>query len=220
VLAEVPGGPAIVVATPGAEPTAPGGYAAALLLDTASLLLRPDLRADEEALRRWLNVVALVRPGPDGGSVLAVGDSGSRALQALVRLDPPGFAARELGDRADAGFPPEVKLVTIEGEPAALEEVVDLIDLPPGAHLLGPVDLPPVAGSASGTAETRSPPGADPGLPAAAEWRQRLIVRSRSQPSRAEAAALVRAVRDVLGVRSARKSTGALRVRVDPVAIG
>ena len=51
----------IVVATPGAEPPAVGGYAGAVLLDTPLLLLRQDLRAAEEALRRWLNVVALVR---------------------------------------------------------------------------------------------------------------------------------------------------------------
>ena len=86
-------GSAIVVATPGAEPPAEGGYAGAVLLDTPLLLLRQDLRAAEEALRRWLNVVALVRSGADGGSVIAVGESSGRALQALVRVDPGGFAS-------------------------------------------------------------------------------------------------------------------------------
>ena len=51
VLADIPPGPALVVATPGAEPLA--RYGAALLLDAAALLARPDLRAAEEALRRW-----------------------------------------------------------------------------------------------------------------------------------------------------------------------
>ena len=60
-VGQVPDTPAIVVATPGAEPSAEGGYSGAVLLDTPLLLLRPDLRAAEEALRRWLNVVALVR---------------------------------------------------------------------------------------------------------------------------------------------------------------
>ncbi|MDX6337992.1 MAG: hypothetical protein QOG05_5332, partial [Streptosporangiaceae bacterium] len=41
----VPGTPALVVATPGAEPRAGGGYAAALLLDGWMLLGRPSLRA-------------------------------------------------------------------------------------------------------------------------------------------------------------------------------
>ena len=92
-MAAGPARPTIVVATPGAEPPAEFGYAGAVLLDTP-LLLRPDLRAAEEALRRWLNVVALVRSGADGGSVIAVGESSGRALQALVRVDPAGFAAR------------------------------------------------------------------------------------------------------------------------------
>ena len=57
-----------MVATPGAEPVAAGGYAAALLLDTWLALARADLRASEESLRRWLNAAALVRPAGDGGS--------------------------------------------------------------------------------------------------------------------------------------------------------
>lgn len=39
------GQPALVVSTPGAEPVAEGGYAAALLLDGWAMLGRPDLRA-------------------------------------------------------------------------------------------------------------------------------------------------------------------------------
>ena len=64
VITEVPSAPAVVVATPGAEPRAEGGYAAAILLDGWMLLGRPSLRAAEEALRRWMNAAALVRPGP------------------------------------------------------------------------------------------------------------------------------------------------------------
>ncbi|AMC54763.1 primosomal protein N' [Mycobacterium tuberculosis variant bovis] len=55
-------GPALVVATPGAEPRAPGGYGAALLLDSWALLGRQDLRAAEDALWRWMTAAALVRP--------------------------------------------------------------------------------------------------------------------------------------------------------------
>ena len=122
-LDAIPDSPALVIATPGAEPSAEGGYAGAVLLDTDVLLLRADLRAGEEALRRWLNVVALVRPGNAGGSVIAVGESSARALQALVRLDPAGFADRELGERADARFPPAVKMITVEGGPDAVRGV-------------------------------------------------------------------------------------------------
>ena len=116
---------------------------AAVLLDTQLLLLRPDLRAAEEALRRWLNVVALVRGGAEGGSVIAVGESSGRALQALVRVDPGGFAARELAERAEAGFPPAVRMVTVDGPPDALEEFRALVDPPPQAQVMGPIDLAP-----------------------------------------------------------------------------
>ena len=68
VLATVAGTPALVVATPGAEPVAEGGYGAVLLLDAWSLLGRADLRAGEEALRRWLAAAALARPGARGWS--------------------------------------------------------------------------------------------------------------------------------------------------------
>ena len=58
-LVSVPNRAAVVVATPGAEPVADGGYGAALLLDGWAMLSRADLRAGEEALRRWLNAAAL-----------------------------------------------------------------------------------------------------------------------------------------------------------------
>ncbi|MCW2810925.1 MAG: priA, partial [Friedmanniella sp.] len=196
VPAAVPDAPAIVVATPGAEPPAVGGYAGAVLLDTNLLLLRPDLRAGEEALRRWLNVVALVRSGADGGSVVAVGESSGRALQALVRVDPAGFATRELADRADAGFPPAVKMVTVEGSRAALAEFTELARLPAATQPLGPVELGPAPHS------------------------DQPLLRLTLRVPLTEGAALVRACKDVTAIRSARKSEGALRIRVDPVTLG
>ncbi|MDT3400895.1 primosome assembly protein PriA, partial [Streptomyces sp. B1866] len=78
VLATVPDRPALVVSTPGAEPVAENGYAAALLLDGWALLGRPDLRAGEQALRRWLEAAALVRGhGPDGAGPAGAGGGGT-----------------------------------------------------------------------------------------------------------------------------------------------
>jgi primosomal protein N' (replication factor Y) (superfamily II helicase) len=198
-IAAVPDTSGIVVATPGAEPPAAGGYAGAVLLDTPLLLLRQDLRAPEEALRRWLNVVALVRSGADGGSVIAVGESSGRALQALVRVDPGGFAARELAERAAARFPPAIKLITIEGPAEALREFASLVHAPSTAQSLGPAEL-----------VTRRPVGneSEPTM-------QRLILRA----PLAEGSHLVGAVKEAAGVRSARKSEGPLRIRVDPVEL-
>lgn len=127
--------PAIVVATPGAEPVVPHGYALVVLLDAWLPLSRADLRTDEEALRRWLNAAGLVRPG---GSVIIVGESQHVAVQALVRWDPAGFAGRELDERAAAHLPPAAVVATLTGTTGALDDAVALLHLPPGAELLGP----------------------------------------------------------------------------------
>ncbi|WP_244927837.1 primosomal protein N' [Nocardioides sp. W7] len=137
VLAEVDGRPAVVVATPGGEPVAAGGYAAVVLLDAWLALGRADLRTDEEALRRWSNAVGLVRPG---GRVLVVGDPGHPAIQALVRWDHAGFAERESTERRAAHLPPASRLATISGDPGAVDDAVTLLELPETAEVLGPVE--------------------------------------------------------------------------------
>jgi primosomal protein N' (replication factor Y) len=137
VLAEVGPEPAVIVATPGAEPVAEGSYAAVVLLDTWLMLSRTDLRSEEEALRRWCNAAALARPG---GQVVAVGDAGHPALQALVRWDVAGFAARETRERQDAHLPPAARLATVYGDPGAVDDALTLLDAP-YAEVLGPVEV-------------------------------------------------------------------------------
>jgi primosomal protein N' (replication factor Y) len=139
VLAEVPDRPAVVVATPGAEPVTAAGYATVVLLDTWLLLARSDLRAPEEALRRWANAAALVRPASDGGRVVAVGDPAQPALQALVRWDPSGFAEREIAERSAAHLPPASRVATLTALPVDAEAFLAALALPTGGEVLGPV---------------------------------------------------------------------------------
>jgi primosomal protein N' (replication factor Y) len=197
VLDIVPAGPALVIATPGAEPVAEGGYGAALLLDGWALLQRADLRAAEEAVRRWLNAAALVRPAADGGRVVVLADSSLRAVQALIRWDPFGHAERELADRAALGFPPAVTIAEVLGEADAVDELVAATALPPDAQVLGPV---PVA--------------TDRGAP-----RSQSDVRALIRVARSSGADLAAALHDAQGVRSARKAP-VVRVRIDPVDLG
>lgn len=136
VLADISPGPALVVATPGAEPLA--RYGAALLLDAAALLARPTLRAAEEALRRWMAAAALVEPAADGGRVIVVADSSLATVQALIRWDPAGHASTELAARAELGFPPAVRMAALDGAPEALAD----LELPTGTDVLGPVPVP------------------------------------------------------------------------------
>ncbi len=167
ILADVDDAPAVVVATPGAEPVAAGGYAAVVLLDTWLMLARADLRSDEESLRRWSNAAGLVRPG---GRVIVVGDAGHPALQALVRWDLGGFAARETEERLAAHLPPASRLATISGDPGAVDDAVTLLAPPPGAEVLGPVDT----GEGDSRVVVRVPRGHGPALSSALGDLQRL----------------------------------------------
>lgn len=136
----VPDEPAIVVATPGAEPEAPSGYSGVLILDADVTLARVDLRASEEAVRRWSCAAALARAPRDGGSVLIVGDSAQRAVQAMVRGDLATLISRELADRAEAGLTPAVKLARIVGDKEAVDEFLDN-DEWTGIQVLGPTEV-------------------------------------------------------------------------------
>ncbi|WP_093695733.1 primosomal protein N' [Streptomyces sp. 2231.1] len=206
VLDTVPGTPALVVSTPGAEPVAEGGYAAALLLDGWAMLVRPDLRAGEDALRRWMAAGALVRPQGQGGTVVVVAEPTLRPVQALVRWDPVGHAVRELAERAELGFPPVSRMAAVSGVPEAVAEFLAAVDMPPDAEVLGPV---PVAPTLPG--RPRRPGAPPPGE----QWERALV---RVPPG--SGAALAAALKTAQAARMARGSGEAVRVRIDPPDIG
>lgn len=183
--------PAVVVATPGGEPTVPGGYAGALILDVELALSRADLRVGEETLRRWCQVACLVRPAVDGGGILIVGPAEDSTVQALLRADPGGFAARELADRTAAGLPPAVKAVQVGGDPEAVAAFLDN-DPFTGAEVLGPTLI-----------------REDPDPEAMSLLRCPLE----------EGRELVRAVKYASAIRSARKEGGRLFLQVDPMTL-
>ncbi|MPZ60217.1 MAG: primosome assembly protein PriA [Propionibacteriales bacterium] len=137
----VPGVPALVVATPGAEPVADDGYAAALILDTWLTLARPALRTSEEAVRRWLNAAALVRSGEAGGRVVLVGDPAVAQVQSVVRWDPAGAAGRELADRTAAHLPPGARVAVVSGPDGEVTDLVRALELPAGGETLGPLSV-------------------------------------------------------------------------------
>jgi primosomal protein N' (replication factor Y) len=186
VLAEVGAEPALVVATPGAEPRSPDGYGAALLLDGWALLSRADLRAGEETLRRWANAAALVRAD---GTVVVGADAAVPVVQALVRWDPAGAAARELAERAEVGLPPACRLASLTGSAAAVTELIGTAQLPADAQVVGPV---PVSGDA-----------------------QRVLVRV----PRTQGAELARALKTAAAGRSARRSAEPVRIELDPAEL-
>ncbi|MFP5021404.1 primosomal protein N' [Pseudonocardia phyllosphaerae] len=207
VLDGIGAGPGLVVATPGAEPVAEGGYGAALLLDAWAMLARPDLRVAEETLRRWFAAAAQVVPHGDGGRVVVVAEASIPTVQTLVRWDPVGHAEAELAERAEVGFPPAVRMAAVEGPPAAVAEICDAVldpdrDPPEGVELLGPVEIDPPE-------RPGGPPAHDDDV------RERGLLRVPRGSGRRLAAAL----HDAQALRTARKATDAVRIRLDPQEI-
>ncbi|MEP7159486.1 MAG: primosome assembly protein PriA [Dermatophilaceae bacterium] len=183
--------PALVIATPGAEPVAEGGYAAVLLLDAWASLDRPELDAGEEALRRWLGAAALARPrarvvlagAPEGVTVPTV--------EALVRWAPEWFAARELAERAELDLPPAGWMATLCGARHGLQSLLDAATLPEGVERLGPLPIP-----------------------GGADWQ--LLLRAPRARGGQVAAALLAAK----GIRSARKDIDPVVVRIGTMRTG
>jgi primosomal protein N' (replication factor Y) len=193
VLERVAATPSLVIATPGAEPVADGGYAAVLLLDAWASLDRPVLTAGEESVRRWFAAAALGRGGDQGGRAVLCGAPGHTtipAVEALVRWDPAWFAERELAERAELLLPPTVRMAALTAPRRPLQEALDSLRLPDGVQTLGPL-----------------PVGED---------LLRYLLRCPLDDGPALAAALA----DLRGVRSAHKEAVAVAVRVDPPDIG
>jgi primosomal protein N' (replication factor Y) len=201
-VAVVDAGPALVVATPGAEPAAAQGYGAALLLDSWALLGRQDLRAGEDTLRRWMSAAALVRPREDGGTVAVVADAAIPAVQALIRWDPVWHADSELDARAEVGLPPSVHMAALDGTAVAVTALLEDAELPAGAEVLGPVELPPGVRRPAGAGDDHE------------------IIRMLVRVGRNEGLPLAAALRRAAGVRSAKKDSDPVRAQIDPLHIG
>lgn len=208
----VPERASIIVATPGAEPIVKaetadspmGLYGAAIMLDPWIMLGREDLRAQENAIRQWMQAASLVRPHGEGGMVVFTADASLNPVQTIIRWDPIGSAERELASRREAHFPPAVTVAAIDGTAESIAELQHHWHMPEKVELLGPVELPP---------GIRLPAGLD--RPEAHRAR-RLIVRVPHEQSRA----LGESLKTAQAVRATTKHPGPLRVVMNPVRIG
>ncbi len=219
VLGAVSSRPALVVATPGAEPVAEGGYAAALLLDAAVSTAHVGLDVAQDALARWLAAAALVRPATAGGQVLLVGDAAPAPTNALVRWDPALLADRELDERSELSLPPAVRVAAVTGDRPAVAALLGRVELARPDAVLGPVEVPAPpprgrgAGTGAGGTGGGTVDGAGPGMLDAPPVRA--VVRVPVRDGRR----LARELAASLAVRSARREPGSVRVELDPKEI-
>lgn len=211
VKATVPGVASLVVATVGAEPVADGGYAAALLLDGDSLLRRENLRAGEDAVRRWFNAAALVRPATEGGIVVITADD-TAAVGALLRWDPAGYAQRELGLRTELHLPPAVRVASVTGGRTAVGHFTESVT---GRLKAEGVELR-VAGPApllTGHPASAGKAGANTANAASEDVRTLLFI------PYGQAATVTRILRAVKAASAAKRTDDPVQLRLDGVDV-
>jgi len=130
--------PALVVATRGAEPIAVGGYAAALLLDGASMLQRESLGTLEDTLRGWEHAISLVRLD---GKVFVTEVEGSPAL-AVASGSYHSLLSHELTQREALRLPPAVRFVSISGPAQTISTIAkQVLAISADIDQLGPVPI-------------------------------------------------------------------------------
>lgn len=196
-LDEVPARPSVVVATRGAEPSVPGGYACVLLLDGERMLAREGLRVQEDVLRFWTGAAA---KGAPGAEVYLVDVGGKLATaMALWRLDGP--AHDELVDRRALHFPPAVRVATLTGTDEAVTAAVEALGDATVGDVLGPVPVPDDPAPGTVRAIVRFPYAH--GAEVAATLKAEVIRRS--------------STRRVLPGGARRRAAPTLRVRLDDV---
>lgn len=222
VVASVPNTPAIVVATPGAEPRVqgvdgmPGEYRAVAILDAWTSLYALGVDAREDILTAWMRAASLCAPRSRGGQVLILGETDSTLAQAMMLWDSRMVAAKDLAERAQTAMPPLVAAACVWGRRSAVNTALRNIgvtlggdwfvcptpfcsegDEQPGA--LGPVVIP-----LPRTVDAREFDGTDD--------RVKAVVRV-PQSKRAELALRLRAE---VARHVAAREAGELRFQVDP----
>lgn len=113
--------PRLIVATPGREPQVDGGYELVVIVDAHAIAERPELWAQEEALRRWMNALALL--SPDGTGYIT-GAMDKVLAQSLIRWDPTYLAHHLLEERRELRFFPAATVVSLDG---SLKDVHQMI---------------------------------------------------------------------------------------------
>jgi primosomal protein N' (replication factor Y) len=135
-VAEVEG-KTLVIATPGTEPVAAGGYAAVFVLDGELARGRENLDTDVDALNQWMSAAALAR---DTAAVYVSG-TGLALGRVVATGDVMSFVTAELSSRESLALPPATRVAVITASPQVLDGVRATIEALPHRSLLGPVAL-------------------------------------------------------------------------------
>ncbi|VDG76441.1 primosome assembly protein PriA [Actinobaculum suis] len=160
IIPEVDGKSRIVVATPGAEPRAAGGYAAAVVLDSR-YLLGEGLDADTRFIRAIARVISRVRSAEAGGKVMLAGRAELQLVSALARWAHGERAEISLAERSQLKLPPAWRWLAVTGRRRDIRNFLGILRAALRSH---PLPNPQITGAtattAGGTAAGTTNPGA------------------------------------------------------------
>lgn len=128
--------PALVVATPGCEPLAEGGYTAVILHDARNQLSWDSLRSVESAVYAWNRALTYLHS--KGIAILA--GVGGKLGEQYALWKQYEIAKDELVERIELELPPAIRLGSITGNFDAVQLVADVAKSN-GAEVLGPTTL-------------------------------------------------------------------------------
>jgi primosomal protein N' (replication factor Y) len=138
--------PALVLATPGAQPHVAGGYAAVVVLDAIRFFSHTDVNGQERARELFFESASLLNPD---GQVLLVLDDSHPITAALARWNIAPLLKRELAERAELMLPPSVMSAVMIMEQGSAVAIVSGLRkafqderLPSSTRIFGPTVLP------------------------------------------------------------------------------
>ncbi|WP_018143085.1 primosomal protein N' family DNA-binding protein [Alloscardovia criceti] len=156
VVEEIPDRPALVIATPGAEPVIRDkntgdlkGYQCVAIVDAWTSLYGSALDQRIDTGMQWSEAAALCVPASQGGQVLILGEADAVVASALTLNDGRVLTHREVLDAQETGLPPVVSAALVWGEKDSVDKVIaavneDFQGMPAIQSVMGP--LPAILG--------------------------------------------------------------------------
>lgn len=138
--------PSLVLATPGAQPEIPGGYAAVVILDGMRFFSHTDINGQERARELIFETASLIQ---EKGRVLLVLDEVHPIVAALARWNVAPLLKRELAERDELQLPPYVASAVLVMDALTSPQILSGLKkalaegrIPSSTRIYGPTVLP------------------------------------------------------------------------------
>ena len=113
----------LVLATPGSAPRVPNGYAALLILDSDVWLAMPQLRAEQTAIRDWMESIELLS---DTGRAHIAGVDQDLG-QALSLGQHRALATNAFREVNALSLPPAARIASLEGTQETISQALEIV---------------------------------------------------------------------------------------------